>query len=52
MNLRFPVAVAIAFVVTFGLFWVMQALIGIEGELDESARGRVVGELGELGSAG
>ena len=42
MNLRFPVAVAIAFVVTFGLFWVMQALIGIEGELDESARGRVV----------
>jgi protein TonB len=28
--------------VTFGLFWVMQALIGIEFELDEAARRRVI----------
>ena len=42
MNARFPTAVAVAAVVTFGLFWIMQALIGVEGELDEGVRGRVV----------
>jgi len=33
--LRFPAAVAIALLVTFGLFWTMQALIGVGGELKE-----------------
>ncbi|MFP8876341.1 MAG: energy transducer TonB [Myxococcota bacterium] len=42
MNARFPTAVAVAALVTFGLFWIMQALIGVEGELDEGVRGRVV----------
>lgn len=31
-----------AAVVTFSLFWVMQALIGVAGRIDESERGRVV----------
>ncbi len=35
MRLRLPVAVALACVVTFGLFWAMQALIGASGELQE-----------------
>jgi protein TonB len=35
MERRFPVAVALAGLVTFGLFWVMQALIGVSGELRE-----------------
>ncbi|MBW2287405.1 MAG: energy transducer TonB [Deltaproteobacteria bacterium] len=35
MGLRFPAAVAIALLVTFGLFWTMQALIGVGGELKE-----------------
>ena len=35
MGLRFPAAIAIALVVTFGLFWTMQALIGVGGELKE-----------------
>ena len=35
MGLRFPAAFAIALVVTFGLFWTMQALIGVGGELKE-----------------
>lgn len=39
---RMVVSVSAAVVVTFGLFWVMQALIGIEGTLDEEAAGRVV----------
>ena len=39
---RMVVSVSAAVVVTFGLFWVMQALIGIEGTLDEDAAGRVV----------
>jgi protein TonB len=32
---RFPFAVALACLVTFGLFWAMQALIGVSGELRE-----------------
>jgi protein TonB len=32
---RLPIAVLIACVVTFGLFWTMQALIGVSGELKE-----------------
>ena len=39
---RVVVSVSIAVMVTFGLFWVMQALIGIEGTLDKEAAGRVV----------
>jgi len=35
--LRLAVAIAIACVVTFGLFWGMQALIGVSGELKESS---------------
>ena len=35
MSLRFPFAVALACLVTFGLFWAMQALIGVTGELRE-----------------
>ena len=33
--LRLPLAVALAALTTFGLFWVMQALIGVAGELQE-----------------
>ncbi len=40
LNLRFFVAVLLGAITTFGLFWVMQALIGAEGELGES-RGRL-----------
>jgi protein TonB len=32
---RLPIAIAIAIIVTFGLFWAMQALIGVSGELKE-----------------
>jgi protein TonB len=35
MDRRFPVAAALAGLVTFGLFWIMQALIGVAGELRE-----------------
>ena len=35
MDLRYPAAVVLASFVTFGLFWVMQALIGVAGELRE-----------------
>jgi protein TonB len=35
MDLRFPAAAVLAGLVTFGLFWVMQALIGVAGELRE-----------------
>ena len=35
MDRRFPAAAAVAGLVTFGLFWVMQALIGVSGELRE-----------------
>jgi protein TonB len=41
-GVRYLPAFALAAAVTFGLFWVMQALIGIEGELDESGAGHVV----------
>ena len=42
MGVRHLVAFAIGSVVTFGLFWVMQALIGVDMQLDESVRGRIV----------
>ncbi len=35
MNLRIPIALALACVITFGLFWTMQALVGVTGELSE-----------------
>ena len=35
MSLRFPIAVGLGLLTTFGLFWVMQALIGVSGELQE-----------------
>jgi protein TonB len=35
MDLRYPAAAVIAGFVTLGLFWVMQALIGVAGELRE-----------------
>jgi protein TonB len=35
MILRVPVALVLACVVTFGLFWTMQALVGVTGELKE-----------------
>jgi protein TonB len=35
MTSRLPVALALACLVTFGLFWSMQALIGVSGELQE-----------------
>jgi protein TonB len=36
MDLRFPASAVLAGLVTFGLFWVMQALIGVAGELREA----------------
>jgi protein TonB len=35
MNLRFPVATGLGILVSFALFWVMQALVGVSGELKE-----------------
>ena len=35
MGLRLPIAVGLACVVTFGLFWAMQALISASGKLQE-----------------
>lgn len=35
MALRIPAAFVLACVVTFGLFWTMQALVGVTGELKE-----------------
>jgi protein TonB len=35
MALRFAIAVGFGLLTTFGLFWVMQALIGVGGELKE-----------------
>ena len=32
---RFPIAVGLACLVTFGLFWAMQALVGVSGKLQE-----------------
>ena len=40
--LRFIIPFALAAFVTFGLFWLMQSLIGVEGELDQSERTKVV----------
>ena len=40
--LRFIIPFALAAFVTFGLFWLMQSLIGVEGELDKSERTKVV----------
>ncbi len=40
--LRFVVAFGLASVVTFGLFYLMQGLIIVEGELDESDVVKVV----------
>lgn len=40
--MRYLVVLAAAALITFGLLWVMQALIGVAGELDDSRRGRVV----------
>ena len=34
---RLPTAIALACLVTFGLFWAMQALIGVTGELKEGS---------------
>lgn len=39
---RFLIAFAIAAFVTFGLFYLMQTLIGVEGTLDESEKVKVV----------
>jgi protein TonB len=41
-GVRYIAAFVLAAAVTFGLFWVMQALIGVEGRLDESGSGRVI----------
>ena len=38
MTSRLPVATALALLVTFGLFWTMQALVGVSGELKEGLR--------------
>lgn len=38
MAARLPVAFALALLVTFGLFWTMQALIGVSGEIKEARR--------------
>ena len=37
MERRLPAAIAVACLVTFGLFWAMQALIGVTGELEEAS---------------
>ncbi|MBB84852.1 MAG: protein TonB [Deltaproteobacteria bacterium] len=39
---RFIIPFGLAALVTFGLFWLMQSLIGVEGELDKSERTKVV----------
>lgn len=39
---RFGIAFILASGVTFGLFYLMQGLIGVEGKLDESAKVKVV----------
>ncbi len=36
--LRYLGTFAVASLVTFGLFWIMQALIGVEGELEEGGK--------------
>jgi protein TonB len=42
MPVRFLTAFLLSAGITFGLFWVMQALIGTEGKLDESGKRSVV----------
>jgi protein TonB len=42
MGPRHAIAFFCAIFVTFGLLWVMQALIGVEGSLDEAGRRRVI----------
>jgi protein TonB len=39
MTLRIATAVGLGLVTTFGLFWVMQALVGVTGELKEGRTG-------------
>ncbi len=39
---RLPTAVALACIVTFGLFWSMQALVNIGGELKEGSSGATI----------
>jgi protein TonB len=39
---RHVATIAVAAVITFALFWVMQALIGVAGEANESKRGKVI----------
>jgi protein TonB len=36
MTLRIPITILLGAVTAFGLFWVMQALVGVEGELKEA----------------
>ncbi len=38
MSIRFPVAITLACIVTLFLFWVMQALVNVEGELKDAVR--------------
>ena len=38
MAIRLPVAILLACVVTFGLFWGMQALVSVSGELKEGTK--------------
>jgi protein TonB len=40
--LRFLISFGVASGVTFGLFYLMQSMIGVEGKLDESAKPKVV----------
>jgi len=35
VTLRLPIVIALAALVTFGLFWAMQALVGVTGKLEE-----------------
>lgn len=42
MSKRLPLATLFALVVTFGLFWTMQALVGVTGELKEGRRNATI----------
>ena len=42
MPVRFLTSFLLSAIITFGLFWVMQALIGTEGELDPEGRRSIV----------
>jgi protein TonB len=39
---RFVISFAVASGITFGLFWVMQSMIGVEGKIDDRAKPKVV----------